>query len=124
MTGQVVTHVRFGEGRVIDFAPPRITIEFQDHTTKTFAYPQAVERFLSFADPLTEVRARRDLEQARVLAAEDARARIEERRQHEEELTRQRLEAIHDKKVAAARRSAARSTAARAAKSAAGKTTK
>ena len=70
MVGERVTHIRFGEGTVTAFAPPHIEITFSDGAVKTFAYPQAVDRFISFDGENAREKARRDREQADVVARE------------------------------------------------------
>ena len=113
MLGQIITHTRFGRGIVTAFNPPRMEVTFDDGATKAFAYPQAVERFIRFEDPGAMARANQDRQQAEVLKRESDMARLTENRRRAEEETRQRLEAIHEKKVAAAKRTAARSAMAR-----------
>lgn len=113
MIGENVSHIRFGAGKVTAFAPPRIEIAFLDGTVKTFAYPQSVGRFLRFAGAEAQARAQRDLEQAEMLARESAMVRLLEDRQRAEEAARQRRELLHDRKIAAAKRTAGRSAAAR-----------
>ena len=108
MVGEKVTHIRFGRGMVTAFASPRIEITFEDGAVKTFAYPQSVERFIRFEREEAQQRAKRDREQAEVLASERAQEIIREKRQRAEEEARRRVEANHEKKVAAARRIAAR----------------
>ena len=39
MIGEIVTHSRFGSGRVTAFKPPHIEIAFDGGVKKTFAYP-------------------------------------------------------------------------------------
>ena len=116
MLGEIVTHTRFGSGKVTAFAPPRMEVTFDDGTVKAFPYPQAVERFLRFESPQAMERALNDRQRADVVQRESEMARLEENRRRAEEETRQRLEAIREKKVAAARRTAARSAMARKAK--------
>ena len=121
MVGERVTHIRFGKGTVTSFAPPRIEIEFSDGAVKAFVYPQAVDRFISFDGENARERARRDREQADALGREDELARVLADRQKAEEAARQRMEQLHEKKVAAAKRTAARSAAARKSKATGGK---
>ena len=113
MIGTRATHVRFGPGQITAFAPPRIEISFDSGEVKTFVYPQSAERFLTFEDEAFARQARLDLEQASVLARRSAEAKLLADRQRAEEAARRQLEAIREKKVAAARRTAARSAAAR-----------
>ena len=113
MLGERVSHIRFGEGRVTAFDPPRIEITFASGEVKTFAYPRSVERFIRFAGDEARQRALLDREQAEVLERESIEARLAEDRRRAEEAAQKRLEMLHDKKVAAARRSAERSAAAR-----------
>ena len=49
MIGERVVHSRFGAGVVVAFAPPRIEVRFdgEGDVSRTFAYPQSVERFLT-----------------------------------------------------------------------------
>ncbi len=116
MLGEPVTHTRFGSGKVTAFAPPRMEVTFDDGTVKAFPYPQAVERFLRIESPDAMQRALNDRQRADVVQRESEMARLEENRRRAEAETRQRLEAIREKKVAAARRTAARSAMARKAK--------
>ena len=113
MLGEIVTHIRFGAGRVTAFEPPRLEITFEDGAVRAFAYPQAVGRFIRFERPEAEERARRDREDAGATARETDMARLMESRRRAEEDTRLRLEAIHEKRLTAARRAAARSALAR-----------
>ena len=113
MLGQIVTHTRFGRGKVTAFNPPRMEVAFDDGATRAFAYPQAVERFIRFESPDAQDRARRDREQNAVVAQEAELARLAESRRRAEEDNQRRLDAIREKKVAAARRTAARSAMAR-----------
>ena len=122
MVGERVTHIRFGEGIVTAFAPPHIEIAFGDGAVKTFVYPQAVDRFIRFADGKAQAQAQRDLEQAGVFARADEMARVLANQQRAEAAARQQLEQLHERKVAAARRTAARSAAARKAKATGGTT--
>ena len=116
MLGEYVAHVRFGEGRVTAYAPPRIEVTFEDGTVRTFAYPQAVERFLCFRETSVQARAVRDLEQSEATARQRSLEQLLVRRQKAEEDALRRLEAMREKKVATARRTAARSAAIREAK--------
>ena len=116
MVGETVTHIRFGEGRVTAFVPPHIDITFDDGTVKTFVYPQAIGRFIRFTGEAAQRQAQRDWEQAEVLARENELAKMLADRQRAEEAARQRMEQLHERKVAAAKRTAARSAAARKAK--------
>ena len=116
MVGETVTHIRFGAGRVTAFAPPHIDITFDDGTVKTFVYPQAVGRFIRFTGEAAQRQAQRDREQSEVLAREREMAKLLADREKAEEAARQRMEQLHEKKVAAAKRTAARSAAARKAK--------
>ena len=116
MLGQIVTHTRFGRGRVTAFDPPRMAITFNDGTVKVFAYPQAVEKFIRFEDAEAQSRALRDREMAETSEQARVMAVLAEHRRQAEEDNRRRMEAIHEKKVAAARRTAARSAMARKAK--------
>ena len=113
MVGERVTHIRFGKGTVTAFAPPHIEITFSDGAVKAFAYPQAVDRFISFDGENAREKARRDREQSNVVAREKEMAKMLAVRQKAEEAARQRMEQLHEKKVAAAKRTAARSAAAR-----------
>ena len=122
MVGETVTHIRFGEGRITAFAPPHIEITFNDGTVKTFVYPQAVGRYIRFKGEATQQEAQRDWEQSEVLAREREMAKLLADRQRAEEAARQRTEQIHERKVAAAKRTAARSAAARKAKATGGTT--
>lgn len=121
MVGERVTHIRFGEGMVTAFAPPHIEIAFSDGAVKTFAYPQAVDRFISFDRENAREQARRDREQADVVAREKEMAKMLADRQKAEEAAQQRMEQLHEKKVTEAKRRAARSAAARASKATGGK---
>ena len=113
MLGQIVTHTRFGRGKVTAFDPPRMAVTFDDGAIKAFAYPQAVEKFIRFEDAKAQSRALRDREIAETSEQELAMAVLAEHRRQAEEDNRRRLEAIHEKKVAAARLTAARSAIAR-----------
>ena len=113
MLGKYVAHVRFGEGRVTAYAPPRIEVTFEDGTVRTFAYPQAVERFLSFREPAVQARAIRDLEQSEAAERQRSLDQLLVRQRQAEEDALRRLEAMREKKAATARRSAARSAAVR-----------
>ena len=121
MVGERVTHIRFGEGTVTAFAPPHIEIAFSDGAVKTFAYPQAVDRFISFDRENAREQARRDREQADVVAREKEMAKMLADRQKAEEAAQQRMEQLHEKKVTEAKRRVARSAAARASKATGGK---
>ena len=121
MVGERVTHIRFGKGTVTAFAPPHIEITFIDGAVKAFAYPQAVDRFISFDGENAREKARRDREQSDVAAREKEMAKMLADRQKAEEAARQRMEQLHEKKVADAKRRAARSAAARASKATGGK---
>lgn len=121
MVGERVTHIRFGEGTVTAFAPPHIEIAFSDGAVKTFAYPQAVDRFISFDRENAREQARRDREQADVVAREKEMAKMLADRQKAEEAAQQRMEQLHEKKVTEAKRRAARSAATRASKATGGK---
>ena len=121
MVGERVTHIRFGEGTVTAFAPPHIEIAFSDGAVKTFAYPQAVDRYISFDRENAREQARRDREQADIVAREKEMAKMLADRQKAEEAARQRMEQLHEKKVTEAKRRAARSAAARASKATGGK---
>lgn len=114
-------HIRFGEGTVTAFAPPHIEIAFSDGAVKTFAYPQAVDRFITFDGENAREKARRDREQADVVAREKEMAKMLADRQKAEEAAQQRMEQLHEKKVTEAKRRAARSAAARASKATGGK---
>ena len=122
MVGERVTHIRFGKGTVTAFAPPHIEITFSDGAVKAFAYPQAVDRFISFDGENAREKARCDREQSNVVAREKEMAKMLAARQKAEEAARQRMEQLHDKKVTEAKRRAARSAAARASKATGGKT--
>ena len=124
MVGEIVAHPRFGSGRVTGFEPPRIEVAFEGGMVKTFAYPQAVGRFLNFEGEAARLQSERDRDRAEADARELAAARLLADRQRAEAAARQRLEQLHDKRVAAARRTAARSAAARRAKTEAGGETK
>ena len=106
-------HVRFGKGRVTGFTPPRIEVTFEDGAVRTFAYPQAVERFLSFENSEVQAQADRDLEQSEVAERQRELSRLLARRQQAEEDAIRRLEAMRERKAASARRTAARSAAIR-----------
>ena len=67
MLGQIVTHTRFGRGRVTAFDPPRMEITFDDGAARSFAYPQAVEGFIRFESPAAMEKAVRDRQQAEVV---------------------------------------------------------
>ena len=121
MVGERVTHIRFGPGIVTAFAPPHIEIAFGDGAVKTFAYPQAVDRFIAFDGERAREQARRDREQADVLVREKELAKMIADRQKAEEAARQRMEQLHEKKVAAAKRTAVRSAEARRLKATGGK---
>jgi len=86
-----------------------------------FAYPQAVDRFISFDRENAREQARRDREQAGVVAREKEMAKMLADRQKAEEAAQQRMEQLHEKKVTEAKRRAARSAAARASKATGGK---
>ena len=107
MTGQAVIHTRFGRGVVTRFEPPRIGIRFEDGADRTFAYPQAVGRFIRFEDPDAARRAGDDARRAEITASEQARVAVEARRRREEAIMQERAEAFHLKKVAAAKKVAA-----------------
>lgn len=113
MIGEEVVHIRFGKGRVKAFELPRIQIAFEDGTTRTFAYPQSVDRFIRFENEAVQQKAQHDREQAEILERENAMAKLLADRQRAEEAAKERMEALHEKKVASARRTAARSAAAR-----------
>ena len=113
MLGQAVVHVRYGRGEVTAFAPPRIEVTFEDGAARTFAYPQAVGRFLTFEDEAADARARRDRERSEVVAGERSMERMLDQRRQAEAITRQRLDAIRDKRIESARRSMARAAIAR-----------
>ena len=121
MVGERVTHIRFGEGTVTAFAPPHIEIAFSDGAVKTFAYPQAVDRYISFDGETAREKARRDREQADVVAREKEIAKMLADRQKAEEAARQRMEQLHEKKATDAKCRAARSAAARASRATGGK---
>ena len=110
MVGELVSHIRFGSGKVTAFEPPHIEVTFEEGAVKTFVYPQAVDRFIRFEAEEARQRAARDLELARNLERESAQARLTADRQRAEEAARQRMEQLHEKRVAAARRTAARRT--------------
>ena len=116
MLGEIVTHTRFGSGKVTAFDPPRMEVTFDDGSVRTFAYPQAVERFIRFENPDVGLRASLDRQQNAAVEREKDMARLMENRRRAEAENRQRLEAIREKKIAAARRTAARSAMARRAK--------
>ena len=120
MVGERVTHIRFGKGTVTAFAPPHIEITFSEGAVKTFAYPQAVDRFISFDGENAREKARLDREQADVAVREKELAKMLADRQKAEEAARQRMEQLHEKKVTDAKRRAARSAAARASKATGG----
>ena len=82
-------------------------MRFDDGTTRIFAYPAAVERFLTFESPSAEDTAAEALARFQCAASEIARAKIEERRRREEALTQQRLEAMREKRVTSAKKAAA-----------------
>ena len=121
MVGERVTHIRFGEGTVTAFAPPHIEITFSNGAVKTFAYPQAVDRFISFDGENAREKARRDREQADVVVREKEMTKMLADRQKAEETARQRMEQLHEKKVTEAKRRAARSAASRASRATGGK---
>ena len=79
------------------------------------------EQPYSEADPAYYTDGRCDREQADALGREDELARVLADRQKAEEAARQRMEQLHEKKVAAAKRTAARSAAARKSKATGGK---
>ena len=108
MVGEIVTHVRFGRGIVTAFAAPRIEITFDDDdSVRTFAYPLSVNRFLRFERREAQERAKRDCEQAEVIAKEREQTMLEEKRRKAKEDAMRRIEAQREKKTAAAKRSAA-----------------
>lgn len=107
MIGEVVTHIRYGRGRVTAFDLPRIEIAFEDGSVRTFAYPLAARRFLRFESDEARRRAQRDCEQADVIAREREEAMLEEKRRRAEEEARRYVEAQREKKAAAAKRTAA-----------------
>jgi len=113
MLGEPVTHIRFGSGKVTAFDPSRMEVTFDDGVVRAFPYPQAVERFLRFESLQAMQKALNDRKRADIVQRENEMARIMENRRRAEAETRQRLEAIREKKVAAARRTAARSAMAR-----------
>jgi hypothetical protein len=121
LVGERVTHIRFGAGTVTAFAPPHIEITFSEGAVKTFAYPQSVDRFISFDGENAREKARRDREQADVVAREKEIAKMLADRQKAEEAARQRMEQLHEKKATDAKRRAARSAAARASRATGGK---
>ena len=112
MIGEIVTHSRFGRGTVEGLEDSRITVRFDDGAVRVFAYPAAVERFLTFENPSAAAQAAEDLAQSQRTAAEIARAEIEARRRREEALTQMRLEAMREKRVSTAKKAAANRAAA------------
>ncbi|MDO4865138.1 MAG: hypothetical protein Q4C10_01170 [Clostridia bacterium] len=112
MVGETVIHTRFGRGTVEGLENARISVRFDDGTVRVFAYPAAVERFLTFENPSAAARAAEDLARYQLAASEVARAKIEENRRREEALTQQRLEAMRERRVSTAKKAAANRAAA------------
>ena len=112
MIGEIVTHSRFGRGAVEGLEDSRIPVRFDGGAVRVFAYPAAVERFLTFESPSAASTAAEDLAQSQRTAAEIARAEIEARRRREEALTQMRLEAMREKRVSTAKKAAANRAAA------------
>lgn len=83
--------------------------------------PRLSTAFISFDRENAREQARRDREQADVVAREKEMAKMLADRQKAEEAARQRMEQLHEKKVTEAKRRAARSAAARASKATGGK---
>ena len=113
MLGQAVNHIRYGAGRVTAFEPPRVEVTFDDGAVRTFAYPQAVGRFLRFADEAAQRRAEQDRQDGEALSGQGQMEQLLARRRRAEAIDRQRLEAIREKRVATARRNMARAAMAR-----------
>ena len=108
MVGEVVVHSRYGRGRVTAFSLPRIEVTFDNGDPRIFAYPLSVGRFITFERKEAQEKAERDRKQAAVLEHEQAMERLLLDRQRAEEAARQRAEALREKKIASARRTASR----------------
>ena len=106
MIGEVVTHSRYGWGVVTAFDSRRIEIRFEAGEPRTFAYPEAVGRYLRFEREEADTRARADLAVAETSRQEKLRAEAEARRRREEQLSELRREAQRLKRSQAAKKAA------------------
>ncbi|MBY9081341.1 hypothetical protein KIH86_19900 [Paenibacillus sp. HN-1] len=83
LTGQEVTHIVYGTGRIVKQEEGRIEVLFTSSSeNKTFVYPDAFERYLSMNDPFSQQRVLTDIEQ--VKQEREERQRLEQQRAQEE----------------------------------------
>ena len=117
MVGERVEHIRFGQGVVTVFDPPRMDVCFEgEEKARRFTYPAVTSKFLRFIDPDTARRARSDLEANDVLTQQQIVEKIEANRRREEEISLSRVEALRKKRADAAKQAAERRRMAIAAK--------
>ncbi|MGX8706152.1 MAG: hypothetical protein ACSW8J_06205 [bacterium] len=117
MVGKQVEHIRFGQGVVTAFAPPRLDVRFEGEAQdRRFSYPAVTSRFLRFIDADAARRARSDLEANDVLTHQEIVEKIEANRRREEELSQNRVDALRKKRADAAKQAAERRKMAIAAK--------
>lgn len=117
MVGERVEHIRFGQGVVTVFEPPRLDVRFDgEEKDRRFTYPAVTSRFLRFIGPDAARRARSDLEANAVLTHQEIVEKIEANRRREEEISQSRVEALRQKRAEAAKQAAERRRMAIAAK--------
>ena len=117
MIGQRVEHIRFGQGVVTAFEPPRLDVCFDgEERARRFTYPAVTSKFLHFIDPDAARRARSDLEANDVLTHQQIVEKIEANRRREEEISQERVDAMRKKRAEAAKQASERRRMAIAAK--------
>ena len=106
MTGERVSHIRYGDGTVSAFCPPYIDIQFDDEPfrLRRFAYPAAFGKFLRFIDPRAAERVQADLSLAEAERQQAALERAETLVRREAELAGLRREQLQAKRSAAAKK--------------------
>ena len=117
MIGQRVEHIRFGQGVVTAFEPPRLDVCFDgEEKARRFTYPAVTSKFLRFIDPDAARRARSDLEANDVLTHQQIVEKIEANRRREEEISQELVDAMRKKRAEAAKQASERRRMAIAAK--------
>lgn len=98
---EIVTHVKFGKGKIVELQEKRIAILFDgEQEAKLFAYPQAFGSFLLYEDQTLQEKALEKLEALRREEAEQRSKRNIMYEEQEKERKKQRLALAKKKREA------------------------
>ena len=98
-----LTHTLYGAGEQVSLSDTVIRVRFADGTERSFVYPDAFLKFLTYTDDARERAVRALLDERREAAEEEARRAAQRRADSLEAARTERLRLAAEKKRAASR---------------------